>query len=97
MSAFMIFHVTVNDPETFQTYGQGVPATLKEFGGEVFLRGKANAVVSGEHHHQNVAILRFPDIDAATNWYASPGYQKLIPTRDSAANVVAISYMEPPQ
>lgn len=35
MSAFLIFHSAVKDPQKFQDYAQAVPATLESFGGKL--------------------------------------------------------------
>lgn len=96
MSAFVIFHSTVKDPEKFQIYGKSVGATLKPFGGEIYLRGKVASVLAGDHGHKNVAVLSFPDAEAATGWYNSPEYQQLVKNRDEAADIVAIAYAAPP-
>jgi uncharacterized protein (DUF1330 family) len=95
MSAFMIFHVTVNDPEKFQVYGQSVGPTLPPFGGSVAKRGKMVNVMAGSHDRKNVAILTFPDHASAEGWYNSPAYQALIPNRDEAADMTSICYEEP--
>ena len=61
MSAYMIFHSTVKDPEAFQTYAKSVGDTLIPFDGQVVLCGKTTAVRAGEHPHQAVGVLAFPD------------------------------------
>lgn len=96
MSAFLVVHVNVKDPAKFQTYAQAAPGTIAEHGGKLLLRGQAKKVLAGEHGHQSVAIFKFPDQDAITNWYKSPAYQTLIPNRDEAADMIFISYDEPP-
>ena len=96
MSAFVVAHVTVKNPEKFKIYAGAAPATVAEFGGEVLIRGQAKSVLSGDHNHQATAIMRFPDQDAVKSWYASPSYQALIPNREEAADMVLISYDAPP-
>ncbi len=96
MSAFIVVHVTVKDPEKFQAYAEGAPATVAEFGGEFLLRGQAKSVLCGEHGHQSAVVIKFPDQEAVTSWYNSTAYQALIPNRDEAADIVFISYDEPP-
>ncbi|MAE04785.1 MAG: hypothetical protein CMH76_00460 [Nitrospinae bacterium] len=41
-------------------------------------------------------VIKFPDQVAAKAWYDSPEYQALIPNRDEAADMVFISFNEPP-
>lgn len=95
MSAFVVVHVTVKNPDKFQVYADAAPATIAEFGGEVLLRGQVKSVLSGAHGHQSVAVIKFPDQEAVSNWYNSPAYQALIPNRNQAADVVLISCDEP--
>lgn len=95
MSAFIIFHSTVTNPEAFAGYASSVPATLSPFDGTLLTKGKVERVFSGNHDYSNVGILQFPDLDKAHKWYASEAYQKLIPVRDAAATITAISYQEP--
>ena len=92
MRAFLVFHGTINDADKFGVYAQGVPPTLQPFGGELFLRGKANRVLAGTHPKKIVAVLQFPDLEKAEGWYESAAYQALIPTRDEAADMTVISY-----
>ena len=54
-------------------------------------KGKTARVLEGEHSHQAVGILRFPDLDRAIGWYGSDEYQALIPNRNLAANLTVIS------
>jgi len=95
MSAFIIFHSTVSNPEAFASYASSVPATLSHFDGTLLTKGKVERILSGEHEHSNVGIIQFPNLDKAHEWYASKAYQALIPVRDAAATVTAISYQEP--
>lgn len=95
MSAFMIFHSTVRDPDAFSFYARSVPATLARFGGTLLAKGKMEKVLAGEHQHMNVGMIRFPSLDKAHEWYASDAYRALIPIRDAAAEMTVISYQEP--
>jgi uncharacterized protein (DUF1330 family) len=95
MSAFLIFHSTVRDPEKFQIYVSSVPATLKPFGGSLLTRGKSAKVLSGQHKHPTVGILKFSDLNQAHGWYESEAYQALISNRDAAAEMTIVSYEEP--
>ncbi|TAL86023.1 MAG: DUF1330 domain-containing protein [Rhodanobacter sp.] len=95
MSAFIIFHSTVTDPDAFAGYAKSVPATLAPFDGTLLTKGKVERVFSGQHEHSNVGIIRFPELDKAHEWYGSEAYQALIPVRDAAAAMTVISYQEP--
>ena len=58
-------------------------------------KGKTARVLEGEHSHQAVGILRFPDLDKPIGWYGSDEYQALIPNRNLAADLTVVSYEEP--
>jgi uncharacterized protein (DUF1330 family) len=92
MSAYVIGHITVKDPDKWQRYRERVPATLAAWGGEVVLRGRRVAVLSGDHAHADTVVIRFPDANAASAWYGSTEYQALIPLREEAASMVLICY-----
>ena len=92
MAANVIGHITVKNPEKWGEYREKVPATLAPWGGEVMLRGRRIAVLSGAHPYTDTVVIRFPDANAAKGWYGSPAYQALIPIREQAAEMVLISY-----
>ena len=92
MSAYVVGHITVKDPEKWARYRERVPETLAAWGGEVVLRGRRVAVLSGEHGHSDIVVIRFPDTDAVSGWHGSAEYQALIPLREEAAQLVLICY-----
>ena len=92
MAAYAIGHISGKDPEQWAEYRARVPATLTQWGGEVMLRGRRVAVLSGEHPYTDSVVIRFPDAAAVAGWYGSPAYQALIPLRERAAEMLVISY-----
>ena len=96
MSAFVVVHSIINDPEKMKVYGGSAQPIVAAHGGEFYLRGKVNSVLTGEHRHQNTLVIKFPDQAAIQKWYNSPEYQALIPNRDEAADMIFISCDEPP-
>ena len=92
MAAYVIGHITVKNAEKWAEYRSQVPATLEPWRAELVLRGRRVGVLSGEHQHTDVVVIRFPDAAAVAGWYGSAAYQKLIPLREQAAEVVLISY-----
>ena len=92
MSAYVIGHITVKDPERWQRYREHVPATLAAWGGEVIMRGRRVALLAGQHAHSDTVVIRFPDTGTVSAWYGSPEYQALIPLREEAADMVLICY-----
>jgi uncharacterized protein (DUF1330 family) len=92
MTAYVIGHITVKDPEKWQEYRTKVPATLVPWGGELVLRGRRVALLTGEHAHADAVVIQFPDVNSANGWYHSVAYQALIPVREQAAQMTLICY-----
>jgi uncharacterized protein (DUF1330 family) len=92
MSAYVIGHITVKDPQRWEEYREQVPATLAAWGAEVVLRGRRVAVLAGDHAHADTVVIRFPDANAVSAWHGSSEYQALIPLREEAAEMVLICY-----
>lgn len=92
MSAYIIGHITIHDPDKWAEYRDQVPATLAPWRAEVVFRGRRAAVLAGEHPHSDVVVIRFPDRAAVDGWHSSPAYQALIPLREQAADVTLLSY-----
>lgn len=95
MSAFFVATVSIKDTRKFQDYAQKAAAAFAVHGGELVLRGKAEAALAGALTHQTVGIVRFPDLGALEAWFRSDAYQALIPLRDAAADMTIITYSTP--
>jgi uncharacterized protein (DUF1330 family) len=91
-NAYVVGQVTINDPERWLEYVERIPETLTGWGGEVVMRGQRASMLAGKPGHPNIVVLRFPDMHAVEQWYASPEYQALIPLRDAAAQVDLAAY-----
>jgi uncharacterized protein (DUF1330 family) len=92
MSAYLIGHITINDPEKWKIYVEGVQKSLIPFEADVVFRGKRATVLTGEHPYQHTVVIKFSDQPTLQKWYHSDAYQALISVRDEAADVVIISY-----
>lgn len=92
MSAFIIATVIVKDREKFAEYGRRAEPSMVPFGGEVHIRGKFSDQLAGGGDHSAGAILKFPDLESAKDWYASPAYQEIIPLRDEGADITLTLY-----
>ena len=94
MSAFFVATNSIKDSEKFQDYVAKAIETIKSFGGETLLGGKAEGALMGSVNHQFVGITRFPEMATLDNWYESEAYQALIPLREEAAETVIVKYEE---
>ncbi len=97
MSAYVIAHATIKDPEKMKEYRAIAGPSIKAAGGEVISAAQVTDVLVGSHEHQRTIILRFTDAQAARDWYASDIYQSAIPTREQAMDAVFIVVEDPPQ
>jgi len=92
MSAFVIATVRVKDPEKFAEYGQKAGPSMAPFGGQVHMRGKFEELLTGGDDHSAGAVLKFPDLQSARDWHASPAYQEIIALRDEGADISLTLY-----
>lgn len=92
MAAYLVGHITVKDNGLWQKYVSGVEESLSPFNSKVIFRGQLVEILAGQHEHDLVVVIEFPDQSTLNNWYASEKYQSLIPLRDKAANVVITTY-----
>ena len=92
MAAYLIGHITIKNPVKWEEYVEGVRVSLEPFEAKVIFRGKRATIFAGEHPYDHTVVAEFPDQSAIQRWYNSENYQKLIPIRREAADVVIISY-----
>jgi uncharacterized protein (DUF1330 family) len=90
--ACIVGRIRIRDPELWETYRAGVPATIAPFGGELVGRGQAARPLAGASAEPDMVIIRFPSMEAIDGWYASAAYQALIPLREAAADVTIVAY-----
>ncbi|MEQ8333789.1 DUF1330 domain-containing protein [Nisaea sp.] len=96
MTAFFVAVVAVKDPAKMQDYSKQAAETFKPFGGEMVMRGKAGAVLTGgDANHQATGIASFPSMQDLKAWYASDAYQAIIPLREEAADMTITAYDVP--
>ena len=86
MAAYLIADIEVTDPEAFDKYRAGVPATIAAYGGKYFVRGATGEVVEGEWTPKRLVVLEFDSMERLKAWYDSPEYADLKKLRQSASN-----------
>jgi uncharacterized protein (DUF1330 family) len=92
MAAYLVGHITVKDNGLWRKYLAGVQESLSPFDAKVVFRGQLAGVLAGDHEHNLVVVIEFPDQSTLNSWYGSEKYQSLIPLRDTAADVVILTY-----
>jgi uncharacterized protein (DUF1330 family) len=85
MSAYIIANVTVTNPAQYEEYKKWSSAAMKAHGAEVCVRGGAAEVLEGDWSPQRIVVLKFPSVDAAKAFNASPEYSKAREARKGAA------------
>jgi len=92
MAAYLVGHITVKDDGLWQKYMAGVKESLAPFDCKIIFRGQLDKILAGQHDHNLVVVIEYPDQATLDNWYGSEKYQSLIPLRDKAADVVITTY-----
>jgi uncharacterized protein (DUF1330 family) len=92
MAAYLVGHITVKDDGLWQQYMAGVQESLVPFDCKIIFRGQLDRILAGQHDHNLVVVIEYPDQTTLDNWYGSEKYQSLIPLRDKAADVVITTY-----
>ena len=86
VAALVIVEVRPRAAEKLADSAAAAP-TVAAFGGEFIHRGKFVSSLAGSGTPHGLGIIRFPDVDAAKNWFASPEYQAIVPLREAAAEM----------
>jgi len=81
MSAYIVVHNLVIDPEQMQQYIPQAVETLTAHGAEILVAAEAATVLEGDPPFPRTIILKFASREAAKTWYQSPEYQKTLPLR----------------
>lgn len=94
MSSFILLQIKVKDPVKLKEYTDPAPATVAPFGGELVFRGNVSGTEWGQSWHSCAVVIKFPDQESSSGWYASKGYQDLMEKRNAAADVIAQDMMK---
>ena len=86
-SAYIIANVTVTNPEQFEQYKQWSDAARKAHGAELCVRGGKVEVLEGDWTPERLVLLKFPTVEAARSFNASPEYSRARAARQGAAIV----------
>jgi uncharacterized protein (DUF1330 family) len=90
MTAYALAHLynPAPHPEVVE-YLERIQDTLDPFEGRFLVHGPKVAVAEGEWPG-TLVIIEFPDVERAAAWYASPGYQAILPLRTRNIDGAAI-------
>jgi len=85
MSAYIIANVQVTNPTQYEEYKKWSTAAMQAHGAEVCVRGGKVEVIEGDWAPERIVILKFPSVEAAKAFDASPEYAKARAARQGAA------------
>ena len=74
----------MSNPDRFNTYAAGVPATVEKYGGHYLVRGGKTEALEGEPP-KRIIVTAFKSMADAQRWYASPEYSAIRPIRQRSA------------
>ena len=84
--AYFVALVEIHDPAGFQSYHEQFEPTLAPFGGQLVSFGATIVPLEGmDGSTARAAIVVFPSLQAARDWFESPAYQKIAPLRQRSA------------
>jgi uncharacterized protein (DUF1330 family) len=85
MTAYIIADVTVTNPEQYAEYIEWSTRAMRVHGAEVLVRGGQPEPLEGDWAPSRIVVLKFPDVDAAKAFNASPEYARARACRAGAA------------
>jgi uncharacterized protein (DUF1330 family) len=95
MSAYVIIHVTIKDPEKVKEYAAIAGPIVAAAGGEFVSAGAVADALAGQHGYDKAIVIKFPDKAMAQAWYKSDEYKVAVPIREQAMDAVFIIAEEP--
>ena len=84
-SAYIIANVTVTNPQQYEEYKKWSSAAMQAHGAEVCVRGGKVEVLEGDWSPERLVVLKFPTVEAARHFNASPEYGRARAARQGAA------------
>ncbi len=92
MSAYAIVQINVTNQDNYQEYLKKVTPIVEKFQGEYIVRAGKFEVLLGEWNYSRTVVLKFPDYDAAKQWYHSKEYAPIKKIREgnSTGNFIII-------
>ena len=87
MSAYIIAHVDVTDPQQYEQYKVLSSKAIAAHGAEICIRGGAVEMLEGGWSPSRIVLLKFPNMAAARAFYDSAEYQLAKQARAGAATM----------
>lgn len=94
MTAYVIAHVEVLDPDGYKAYPARNTPLVERFGGRFVARGGRVEMFEGDAPPNRLVVIEFPSMDAARAWYHSPEYQEIAAIRQQYAHTHLLALVE---
>lgn len=96
MSAYVVAEVEVQDPAVYEEYKALAATSIARYGGRYLARGGEVAALESEPAPRRIAILEFPTLERARQWFASPEYTQArsLRLRSAVARLYAVAGVE---
>jgi uncharacterized protein (DUF1330 family) len=78
---YLVVNIEVKDPIKFQEYREKVAPLIAKFGGRYLIRGGEQWRLEGNPPLNRLAVLEFPSVAAAEQFYNSAEYQPVMSLR----------------
>jgi uncharacterized protein (DUF1330 family) len=92
MAVYVIAHIAVEDRDAYAEYQRHGLSTITAAGGRV-IAGGAGITLEGDEMPNGSAIVEFPTMEAALDWYHSEEYQSAIPLRVEVSKALMIGIL----
>ncbi len=87
---FIVFHSTVTDFEALGVYAEAMMPVMTEYGGQFIVLANGSEALEGNPDTRRMAILAFPTMTAAREFWDSDAYQASKELRDGAGDFNAV-------
>jgi uncharacterized protein (DUF1330 family) len=82
---YIIANVHITDPPQYEEYRKWSSAAMQLHKAEVCVRGGKAEVLEGDWQPERVVVIKFPSVEAAKAFHASPEYMAARKAREGAA------------
>lgn len=78
MAAYVLSESSNVDQDLIGEYRALAAPSVEAYGGEYLARGGTIEAMEGDYTSTGLVILKFPSMERARQWYASPEYRKAL-------------------
>ncbi len=86
MAAYLIADIEVRDPAGYEEYKRLASEAVRAHGGRYLVRGGAVELLEGDWNPRRLAILEFPSLERAKEFWSSEAYRKALKIRHRTAD-----------